>query len=127
MTPEMVARYQDGRADVLREQDRRRYVQDPWSWITETVFTVDELDKTNPVKPFPVAACGTCQKYLGHAEAARCARCGGRAEAARVLGASDADMAQSGSWDFDYPEGSSNVTQLGRVFLARMARALSAA
>jgi hypothetical protein len=58
------------------EAHRRRYLADPWSWICETVSTIDELDSTRPVKPFPVAACRACQRYCGYAEREQCARCG---------------------------------------------------
>jgi hypothetical protein len=63
-----------------REAHRRRYVKDPWAWLTECVTTIDELDPAQPVKPFPVAACRPCARYLGAAEAsAPCGRCGGPA------------------------------------------------
>jgi hypothetical protein len=60
-----------------REAHRRRYAKDPWAWLTECVTTIDELDPAQPVKPFPVAACRACARYLGAAEGAACGRCGG--------------------------------------------------
>jgi hypothetical protein len=62
-----------------REAHRRRYARDPWAWLTECVTTIDELDPAQPVKPFPVAACRACARYLGAAEGACCGRCGGSA------------------------------------------------
>jgi hypothetical protein len=59
-----------------REAHRRRYAKDPWAWLTECVTTIDELDPAQPVKPFPVAACRACARYLGAVDGARCERCG---------------------------------------------------
>jgi hypothetical protein len=60
-----------------REAHRRRYAKDPWAWLTECVTTIDELDKTTPVKGFPTSACVRCQRYLGHQNRERCPECGG--------------------------------------------------
>ena len=51
--------------------------RDTWTWISECVTTVDELDPQTPIKPFPVAACVACRRYLGHAQRTRCPQCGG--------------------------------------------------
>jgi hypothetical protein len=63
-------------AEAQREQHRRRYLEDPWAWVSECCFTVDELDAVHPIKPFPVAACVSCRKYLGHADREKCPQCG---------------------------------------------------
>jgi len=67
----------------------RRYRRDPWLWLREAVWTVDEVDKAHPVKPFPVAVCVPCETYVGGAaveyapadgddyQGGRCASCGG--------------------------------------------------
>ncbi len=38
---------------------------DPWRWIRDCVWTVDEVDKVSPIKRFPVAACPACRRYAG--------------------------------------------------------------
>jgi hypothetical protein len=44
---------------------RRSFERDPWLWIRRCVWTVDEIDKATPIKPFPVAACVACRRYAG--------------------------------------------------------------
>ena len=72
---------QDDLRAVAQELERLRhevrYQRDAWSFVTECVTTVDEVDAETPVKAFPVAACGACSRYLGAAEQDVCARCGG--------------------------------------------------
>jgi hypothetical protein len=54
---------------LLREVEAihraERYRVDPWAWLRDCVTTVDELDATNPIKPFPVAVCRPCARYVG--------------------------------------------------------------
>ena len=76
MSPTM-ADLERARQQVTHEQQRRRYAGDAWAWLGECVSTIDELDPVTPVKPFPVAVCGPCRIYLGHAHRVRCSRCGG--------------------------------------------------
>jgi hypothetical protein len=77
MTTPTVADMKAARGDLEREAARRRYERDPWAWICETVLTIDELDKTTPVKRFPVAACVPCGRYVGHDDRTRCPTCRG--------------------------------------------------
>lgn len=42
-----------------------RYAADPWAWLSACVTTVDELDAATPIKPFPVAVCRPCARYVG--------------------------------------------------------------
>jgi hypothetical protein len=65
-------------ADLDHLEMTRRYRADAWTWIAECVWTVDELDPANPIKPFPVAVCAACGVYVGHAQRAACPRCGQR-------------------------------------------------
>lgn len=63
------------------EQHHRRYAQDAWSWVAECVWTVDEADSAQPIKPFPVACCLRCSTlesphYLGVDDRVTCPRCG---------------------------------------------------
>ncbi len=71
MTPTL-ADLQHARQQVALEQHRRRYLGDAWAWVAECVWTVDELDPESPVKPFPVAVCIACARYLGHCDRAAC-------------------------------------------------------
>jgi hypothetical protein len=71
-----VADLEAARQEVARERHRRRYVGDAWAWVAECVWTVDEVDSQHPVKPFPVAVCIGCARYLGHADRAACSGCG---------------------------------------------------
>jgi hypothetical protein len=75
MTPTLVDLQQASQLVAL-ERDRRRYAVDAWAWVAECVWTVDELDPESPVKPFPVAVCIGCSRYLGHADRAVCPGCG---------------------------------------------------
>ena len=75
MTPTL-ADLQHARQQVALEQHRRRYLGNAWAWVAECVWTVDELDLESPVKPFPVAVCIGCSRYLGHADRAVCPGCG---------------------------------------------------
>lgn len=72
-----VADLERAREQVTREQHRRRYAGDVWAWISECVSTIDELDPVSPVKPFPVANCVPCRRYLSHAQRLRCPHCQG--------------------------------------------------
>jgi hypothetical protein len=45
------------------------YRGDCWRWIRECVWTKDEADAAEPLKPFPVAVCLPCRRYLGAREA----------------------------------------------------------
>ena len=47
---------------VTRERACRA---DPWYWLATAVSTVDEVDATRPIKPFPTHACPTCVRYHG--------------------------------------------------------------
>src|SRR5262245_19769030 len=38
---------------------------DPWYWLATAVSTVDEVDPTSPVKPFPTHSCPVCARYHG--------------------------------------------------------------
>jgi hypothetical protein len=77
MTPTpTLADIQHASQQVALERDRRRYAVDAWAWVAECVWTVDELDPQSPVKPFPVAVCIGCARYLGHADRAACPGCG---------------------------------------------------
>jgi hypothetical protein len=38
--------------DVDRGARTRAFQRDPWAWIRAEVWTVDEVDKAHPVKPF---------------------------------------------------------------------------
>lgn len=33
--------------------DRTRYVADPWKFLTDCVYTLDQVDSSRPIKPFP--------------------------------------------------------------------------
>jgi hypothetical protein len=63
-------------ADLGRLECEARYRRDAWAFIRECVVTVDELDAEQPLKPFPVAACVPCGRYLT-AAMDRCAGCQG--------------------------------------------------
>jgi hypothetical protein len=54
--------------DLQREKRRRAYADDPWLWIREAVWTIDEVDKVQPIKRFPVAVCAGCPRYVGGGE-----------------------------------------------------------
>jgi hypothetical protein len=51
--------------------------RDPWIWLSTCVTTVDELDPSTPVKPFPTHVCVTCARYHGGLDVRQCAACGG--------------------------------------------------
>lgn len=42
---------------------------DCWAWIADCVWTRDEARPQEPIKPFPVAVCLDCRRYVGQAEA----------------------------------------------------------
>ena len=84
MTP-TVADLEVARGEVVRERHRRRYVGDARAWVAECVWTVDEPDSRSPVKPFPVAVCIECARYLGHGDRAACPGCGQRPTAMTYL------------------------------------------
>lgn len=52
------------------------YRADCWTFIRESVWTKDEADVAEPVKPFPVAVCLSCRRYLGSREASEGCRNG---------------------------------------------------
>ena len=64
------------RRDLGRLEAEGRYRGDAWAWIKECVWTVDEVDAEETIKPFPVAVCVGCNRYMGHREGGRCRRCG---------------------------------------------------
>ena len=63
--------------DLRRVEAEGRYRRDAWAWVSELVTTVDEADGKNPLKPFPVAVCERCERYMGYGERGRCVECGG--------------------------------------------------
>ena len=71
--------------DLARLDAEARYRRDAWAFVRECVLTVDELDPEHPVKPFPVAVCLPCQRYLGDETARECPKCGGRGVALAYL------------------------------------------
>jgi hypothetical protein len=62
--------------DLHRLECEARYRRDAWAFVRECVLTVDELDPRTPVKAFPVAVCGGCQRYLTAAQEPQCPGCG---------------------------------------------------
>lgn len=40
--------------DLDRWERFKRYQRDPWAFLSECVYTHDEVDQENPIKPFPV-------------------------------------------------------------------------
>jgi hypothetical protein len=126
-TPVTVGRFEQQAADYDREVCRRRYLADPWSWICETVSTIDELDAARPVKPFPVSACAPCKRYLGHAERERCPQCGGAPKPLSYLKVPHGGVAPGGSADPHHPEGTEDAPLVDGVRLAHVAGTLSAA
>jgi hypothetical protein len=53
------------RAEIEMAERLNAYARDPWHWIREVVWTVDEVDRVQPIKRFPVAACVRCRRYAG--------------------------------------------------------------
>jgi len=64
------------RTQLRQLQDEARWRRDAWAFVSECVTTVDELDAVSPIKPFPVAVCAPCERYVGHVDRLRCPRCG---------------------------------------------------
>jgi hypothetical protein len=67
------------RADLARWRARA------WAFVAECGWTYDEADLAHPIKPFPVAACVPCRRYVGHEDTARCPDCGGTPRPLRYL------------------------------------------
>lgn len=63
-------------ATLHAERWWRRVKADPWVWLTECVWTLDQTDLTEPIKQYPVWACLACQRPHG-GPAPTCPRCGG--------------------------------------------------
>jgi len=52
-------------ADLEYVTRARACAADPWTWLASAVTTVDEVDATAPVKPFPTHVCAACGTYHG--------------------------------------------------------------
>ena len=52
-------------ADLDYVTRARACAADPWYWLATAVTTVDEVDATTPVKPFPTHVCAACSTYHG--------------------------------------------------------------
>jgi hypothetical protein len=66
LPPELAALDDDTlAADLAYVAQERACAADPWTWLATAVTTVDEVDATAPVKPFPTHVCAVCSTYHG--------------------------------------------------------------
>lgn len=65
LPPELAGLDDTIEADLDYVRRERACAADPWTWLATAVTTVDEVDATHPVKPFPTHACATCARYHG--------------------------------------------------------------
>ena len=64
-------------ADLDEVETRRAYARDVWTWIVSCVSTVDELDPSTPIKPFPSQVCPEHARYAGGPIPLQCPACAG--------------------------------------------------
>jgi hypothetical protein len=57
----------------------RRWKADPWAFVAEGVWTLDEAHPGEKIRRFPIATCGACQRYASGDEwaAGACQGCHG--------------------------------------------------
>jgi hypothetical protein len=61
--------------DLKRHLTAARYAADVWTWVVDCVTTVDELDPSTPIKPFPTQVCPDHAQYAGGAAVTACPTC----------------------------------------------------